>query len=119
VLRQPLSGELLGGSALLVNYIMAMAVSIAAGVAAVTSAMPALLDHKVPLSLAFVAILTTANLRGIQSGTLFAMTYFFILSFRAMIGFGMLRLALGADLHAAPQTALWKPVLPHSRRSSC
>ena len=95
---------LLGGSALLVDYIMTVAVSIAAGVAAVTSAVPALLDYKVPLSLAFVAILTTANLRGIrESGTLFAIpTYFFILSFGAMIGFGMLRLALGADLHAAP-----------------
>ncbi|HEU0072604.1 MAG TPA: APC family permease [Dehalococcoidia bacterium] len=95
---------LLGGAALLVDYVMTVAVSIAAGVAAVTSALPDLYEYKVPLSIFFVALLTTANLRGIrESGTIFAIpTYFFILSFAAMIAVGLTRIALGDDLHAEP-----------------
>ena len=95
---------LLGGAALLVDYTMTVAVSIAAGVAAVTSAIPELYDYRVPLSLLFVTLLTTANLRGIrESGTLFAIpTYFFILSFASMIGVGLIRAALGDDLRAEP-----------------
>ncbi len=95
---------LLGGAALLVDYIMTVAVSIAAGVAAVTSTIPDLYDYKVPLALLFVAVLTTANLRGIrESGTIFAIpTYFFIFSFAAMIAVGLIRVALGDDLHAEP-----------------
>ena len=93
---------LAGGAALLVDYIMTVAVSVAAGVAAITSAAPDLHDLKVPLALFFVALLTIANLRGIrESGTIFALpTYFFIFSFGSMIAFGLLRLALGSDLQA-------------------
>jgi len=100
---------LLGGSALLVDYIMTVAVSIAAGVAAVTSAVPPLLEYQVPLALFFVAIITTANLRGIrESGTMFAIpAYFFIFSFGAMLAVGLVRAALGDELRAAaPEHAL-------------
>jgi amino acid transporter len=94
---------LAAGSALLVDYIMTVAVSTAAGVAAITSAVPDLLDYRIELALFCVLVITLANLRGIrESGTIFAIpTYFFIFSFGTMLLVGLGRLALGADLHAA------------------
>lgn len=100
---------LVGGSALLVDYVMTVAVSIAAGVAAITSAAPELHPFRVELALLFIALITTGNLRGIrESATIFAIpTYFFIVSFGLMILVGVMRVALGADLHAGePADAL-------------
>ena len=94
---------LVAGSALVVDYIMTVAVSTAAGVAAVTSAAPALHSDKVPLALFFVLLITLGNLRGIrESGTIFAIpTYFFIFSFGGMIVLGLVRaFLLGHGLHA-------------------
>jgi amino acid transporter len=94
---------LIAGSALVVDYIMTVAVSTAAGVAAVTSAAPALHSDKVPLALFFVLLITLGNLRGIrESGTIFAIpTYFFIFSFGGMIVLGLVRaFLLGHGLHA-------------------
>ncbi len=95
---------LVAGSALIVDYIMTVAVSTAAGVAAVTSAVPDLHGDKVPLALLFVLLITLGNLRGIrESGTIFAIpTYFFIFTFGGMLVLGLVRiLVLGQDLHAA------------------
>ena len=100
---------LVGGSALLVDYVMTVAVSIAAGVAAITSAVPDLYDFRVEVSLLCVALITIGNLRGIrESATIFAIpTYFFILSFAFMIVVGLIKVVLGADLRAeAPVNAL-------------
>jgi amino acid transporter len=94
---------LIAGSALVVDYIMTVAVSTAAGVAAVTSAVPSLHGDKVPLALLFVLIITLGNLRGIrESGTIFAIpTYFFIFTFGAMLVAGLVRIyLLGQDLSA-------------------
>ncbi|HWQ29063.1 MAG TPA: APC family permease, partial [Dehalococcoidia bacterium] len=93
---------LVAGSALMVDYILTVSVSIAAGVAAITSAIPDLLSLKIELALAFVALITLANLRGIrESGTIFAIpTYFFIVTFGGMLAVGLLRVAFGADLVA-------------------
>ncbi len=95
---------LIGGSALLVDYVMTVAVSIAAGVAAITSAAPALHQMRVELSLLCVALITVGNLRGIrESATIFAIpTYFFVLSFAFMLILGIARVALGAHLSAPP-----------------
>lgn len=86
---------LIAAAALLVDYVLTVSVSIAAGVAAITSAVQgtrfAWLDnHKVSLCLVFIAIIALANLRGVrESGALFAApTYAFIVSFLFMIGFG-------------------------------
>ena len=97
------AASLLGGSALIVDYILTVAVSTAAGVAAITSAFPELHDLKIELAIGSVALLTLGNLRGIrESGTLFAIPpYLFILSFGGMIVVGLVRLALGHDLTAA------------------
>ena len=73
---------LVAAAALLIDYVLTVAVSIAAGVAAITSAFPALHVSRVELSLGFVALLMLGNLRGIrESGRIFAVpTYFFIVS---------------------------------------
>jgi amino acid transporter len=74
------NAALTAAAALLIDYTLTVAVSIAAGVAALTSAFPALHISRVELALGFLAILTIGNLRGIrESGRIFAMpAYFFI-----------------------------------------
>ncbi|HXG42779.1 MAG TPA: APC family permease [Dehalococcoidia bacterium] len=100
---------LVAAAALLVDYTLTVSVSVAAGVAAITSAVPDLFDLKVPLSLLVVALFTWGNLRGIrESGTIFsAPTYFFIVSMGAVIGLGMVKVAMGE----APGS-LWSPAPP-------
>ena len=73
---------LVAGGALLTDYVLTVAVSVAAGAFAVASLIPSLLNHRVALALGFIAFVTIMNLRGVkESGTLFAVpTYAFILS---------------------------------------
>jgi len=87
---------LIAGASLLVDYVLTVSVSIAAGVAAITSAVQGtryawLNDHKVILCLVFIAFIAIANLRGVrESGALFATpTYVFVVSFMFMIAFGL------------------------------
>jgi len=87
---------LIAGASLLVDYVLTVSVSIAAGVAAITSAVQGtryawLNDHKVILCLIFIAFIATANLRGVrESGAFFATpTYVFVVSFLFMIVFGL------------------------------
>jgi amino acid transporter len=74
------SASLVAASALLVDYVMTVAVSIVSGVVAITSAFRALQPHAVALSVGFVLVLVLANLRGMkESGRAFAVpTYSFI-----------------------------------------
>jgi amino acid transporter len=90
--------SLIAASALLVDYILTVAVSIAAGIFALTSAAPSLAPHALALALGCVALLTLANLRGVrESGLLFAIpTYGFILSIYAMLAVGATKCTLGA-----------------------
>ena len=94
--------SLVAASALLVDYVLTVAVSVVAGVAAITSAMPALAPHAVVLSLAFVALLTVMNLRGVkESGRAFAVpTYGFVAIVLLLLAVAALRLAAGATLSA-------------------
>lgn len=87
---------LIAGASLLVDYVLTVSVSIAAGVAAITSAVQGtryawLDEHKVILCLIFIAFIAIANLRGVrESGALFAApTYVFVVSFLFMIAFGL------------------------------
>ena len=67
------NASLVAGASLLVDYILTVAVSVSAGVAAITSAFPALFAERVLLCLFFVAVMMLANLRGLkESGRLFA-----------------------------------------------
>src|SRR5919108_4277868 len=78
---------LVAAAALLVDYVLTVSVSVAAGVAAVTSAFPELTPHKVALGVACVTAIALANIRGVrESGRIFAVpTYFFIVCFGVMI----------------------------------
>ncbi len=87
---------LVAGASLLVDYVLTVAVSIAAGVAAITSMMQGtryawVNHHKVFLCLIFITFIALANLRGVrESGALFAApTYAFLISFLFMIGYGL------------------------------
>ena len=89
--------SLVAAAALLVDYILTVAVSVAAGVLALTSAAPSLRGHEVTLCLAFIVVLTLANLRGVrESGALFAVpTYAFVLSMFALVGTGVAKCTTG------------------------
>ncbi len=89
---------LVAAAALLVDYVLTVAVSISAGVAAITSAAIGtgydwLKDYKVAICIGFVVLIAFANLRGVrESGLLFSMpTYEFVICFFAMIVYGLVR----------------------------
>lgn len=96
---------LTAGAALLIDYVLTVAVSTTAGVAAITSAFPALLPLRLELCLLVIAFITWANLRGVrESGTLFAIpTYGFVVIFLTLIAFGLVRLTAGT-LDPLPET---------------
>ena len=82
------------GVALLTDYILTVAVSVAAGSAAIASAAPALDPYVIPMSVAFIAVIAYGNLRGVkESGRLFAVpTYFFIVDMVILLIYGMYRM---------------------------
>jgi amino acid transporter len=84
---------LIAAAALLIDYVLTVSVSVAAGVAALTSALPALHAHRVTLGASFIALIAFANLRGVrESGRVFAVpTYLFVGTFATMVGVGLWR----------------------------
>jgi amino acid transporter len=88
---------LVAAAALLTDYIMTVAVSIAGGIAAITSAYHALIPHTVLLCLLSIGLLAVVNLRGVrESGAAFSIpTYVFVLMMVALIGYGGYRAFLG------------------------
>jgi amino acid transporter len=94
---------LVAAAALLVDYVLTVAVSIAAGIFAITSVAPSLSGYRVQLSLACVLVLTLANLRGVrESGLLFAFpTYAFTATLYVVIGVGLWKGLTGAWPHAS------------------
>lgn len=88
---------LIAASALLVDYVLTVSVSVAAGMAAVSAAFPVVREHRVIIAVAVVGIITALNLRGLkESGTVFAFpTYGFLISMIAMIVLGGIRVAQG------------------------
>jgi amino acid transporter len=89
-------------SALLVDYVLTVAVSVSAGVANAASALPAIAEHKVAFAVGIIALLTFMNLRGIkESGRAFAIpTYGFIVGVLGMIGYGFYQVLTGVELKA-------------------
>jgi amino acid transporter len=100
---------LTAGGALLIDYTLTVAVSISAGIAALTSAFPILFPHRVVLCVGAIVLITLANLRGLrESGKVFAVpAYLFISAFFAMIAWGLFQYGRhGAPpLPAAAETA--------------
>lgn len=88
---------LIAASALLIDYVLTVAVSTAAGVAAISSFVPAVHDHRVLWCIAIIALLTVGNLRGIrEAGVIFAApTYIYVVSLLGLIGYGLFRIASG------------------------
>ncbi len=104
---------LLAGSALMVDYILEVAVGISAGVGALVSALPKLQPHTLALCLGILTILTVLNLRGARSsGVIFmAPTYFFIICLLAVIAWGIAKVILSGG-HPHPVVA--PPQLGHA-----
>ena len=97
---------LVAGGSLLVDYVLTVSVSVAAGTQAIYSAVPELAPYKVVLCLGFVAILTIANLRGVkESGKLFAVpTYIYICALGALLVIGLYKLTAGTLPTLPPDT---------------
>ena len=91
---------LIAGASLLTDYILTVSVSVASGVAQITSAFPVLHDHRVVLSVGFILFIMTMNLRGVkESGTAFAIpTYFFVVLMFIAVGTGLFRLFISGTL---------------------
>ncbi|OFW31205.1 MAG: amino acid permease [Acidobacteria bacterium RIFCSPLOWO2_02_FULL_65_29] len=95
---------LIAASSLLIDYVLTVAVSIAAGVAAITSAFPQWHINRVELTLAFVLVLMLGNLRGIrESGRIFAApTYFFVVTILSLVVVGTWRVMTGTVAPVEP-----------------
>ena len=93
---------LIAGAALLTDYVLTVSVSIASGVAQITSAFPFLYDFRVWLSVGFILFVMIVNLRGVkESGIAFAIpTYFFVILMFLAVGTGLFRLFITNSLGA-------------------
>ncbi|MCC7493994.1 MAG: APC family permease [Fimbriimonadaceae bacterium] len=100
----------IAGAALLTDYVLTVAVSIASGVAQIVSAAPHLAEYRVPLCLAFILFVMLANLRGVkESGALFALpTYFFVAIMYGLVAWGLGR-EFGGTLSTVPAPPSMEP----------
>jgi amino acid transporter len=107
---------LVAAAALLIDYVLTVAVSISAGILAITSAVPVLSPWRVELGLLAIACITWGNLRGVrESGTLFSIpTYAFIACFLTLIAVGLFQLLTGtlSSVSAATLPAPTADTLP-------
>ncbi|MBI3960784.1 MAG: APC family permease [Chloroflexi bacterium] len=98
--------SLFAAAALLVDYTLTVSVSVSAGIRAITSAFPALDDHRVAMALTAIVLITWINLRGVrESGTVFAIpTYAFVGGVLVVIFLGLARYfgVFGAPLTPHP-----------------
>ena len=105
---------LLAAAALLIDYVLTVAVSITAGVEAIVSASEGIEPHKITIAFALILFVTLMNLRGVkESGTLFAIpTYGFVVAIFVMILTGVTKCAAdcpvaeSANLDLHPETAI-------------
>jgi amino acid transporter len=106
---------LTAGSALLIDYTLTVAVSVSAGIAALTSAIPAFFPYRVALGVAAIGVIAIGNLRGLrESGKLFALpSYLFIAGFFALIVAGFARYAAGG-VAPAPAVAAADAAQPYT-----
>jgi len=102
--------SLIAAGALMIDYVLTVAVSVAAGIAAVTSAVPSLFEHRVALGLAAIIFIIVMNLRGVrESGKFFAIpTYFAIGALGVMVLVGSIQALFGQGASVSPdhQTAV-------------
>jgi amino acid transporter len=105
------------GVALLTDYILTVAVSVAAGTAALASAASFLAPYRVEISLAFIGIIALTNLKGVrESGKLFAVpTYFFIALMGVLLAVGFYKMGVG---HLHPQSVHQKGMISLGQRGN-
>jgi amino acid transporter len=98
---------LFAASALLIDYALDAAVGISTGIGALTSAVPTLHPHTLPLCLVALAVLTIVNLRGVsETGGVFLLpTYLFLLCMAVVLGLG-LKATIASGGHPAPAVKL-------------
>jgi amino acid transporter len=98
---------LIAAAGLMTDYILTVAVSVAAGLEAVTSAIPSLASYNVLIGVAVIAVLLAGNLRGVrQAGAMFAApTYAFIIAMFVLVAVGLIHSA-GHGFHATPRPRL-------------
>ena len=111
--------SLVAAGALLVDYVLTVAVSTSSAVAQITSALPDLLAWTVPLGVLFIILMTLGNLRGMrESGNIFALpTYLFVGSALLMIGLGPSSIVFqGAGARSSTPC---RSALPRCRPSPC
>lgn len=103
---------LVAGGSLMIDYILTVTVSISAGTAALTSAVPQLRPFTVELCLLFIFLVMLANLRGVrESGRLFMIpTYAFIASIFVLIGLGLYQQAAGQISQSYPDIPVVEPL---------
>ena len=91
---------LTAGGALMIGYVLTVTVSIAAGVGAMYSAIPALLPYRVLIGIFAIALITIINMRGIkESATIFALpTYVFVATIMSLLIFGIYKMIAGSLL---------------------
>ena len=101
--------SLIAGVSLLTDYVLTVAVSVAAGSAALASAVPALAAWVVPISVFFIVVIAFGNLRGVkESGKVFAVpTYFFLFNMLVLLVWGLAKMTAGspADVVVDPTRA--------------
>jgi amino acid transporter len=102
------TASLVAAAALLTDYVLTVAVSVSAGIFAITSFAPALAAHKVGLSLACLVAIALVNLRGVrESGILFALpTYAFVTAMGTLVVAGLVEVASGNAPRAVVPTPL-------------
>lgn len=112
--------SLVAGASLLIDYVLTVAVSIAAGTLAITSAFHSLRPYRLEICLTFLAILMIGNLRGVkESGRLFSVpTYVYIVMLSIFIGYALFREVQGtlpvlADANARPEGEVLKHFGPY------
>jgi amino acid transporter len=101
-----LAPGLTAAASLMVGYVATVAVSVASGTAAITSAFPSLYEHRLPVCIALVVLMALANLRGVrESGRVFAApTYAFVVLCAGLVVVGLVRWLMG-DLQPQTNTA--------------
>ena len=101
----------LAAAALLIGYVVTVAVSVSAGVAAMTSLLPDIERYKVVISVVLVLLIMLGNLRGIrESGTIFMIpTYAYIVVMLGIVGYGVARVTFG-EVPAFVPPPEWEPV---------
>jgi amino acid transporter len=93
------NASLVAASALLIDYVMTVAVSTTSAVEQITSALPELIEQRVIIGIVAITLITIGNLRGLrEAGNIFAIpTYLFLGSALLMIGIGVFRIVIGGE----------------------